>query len=212
MWGWVLGPLNTCKATVRVTSSGAQIVVVNFYIFYTFDTFLYFYTVLYMSSFCSSLCQDFVIVCYVCVLYPWRLILLSISFFLSSSLVLQVSQTHLVNKGEYSFFRESISTFQPIVLRQSYIIASCCSVTHSSITSQILTAVKSSLEQNQQQIIIKAVESAAFMLEDNLYSLLVLLPVLWFLSGCACSLINVQLVLYVCHFYCFCGCHSNVSH
>ena len=47
-----------------------------------------------------------------------KLILLSISFFLSSSLVLQVSQTHLVNKGEYSFFRESISTFQPIVLRQ----------------------------------------------------------------------------------------------
>ena len=40
------------------------------------------------------------------------------SMFLSSSLVLQVSQTHLVNKGEYSFFRESISTFQPIVLRQ----------------------------------------------------------------------------------------------
>ena len=37
--------------------------------FYTFDTFLYFYTFLYMSSFCSSLCQDFVIVCYVCVLY-----------------------------------------------------------------------------------------------------------------------------------------------
>ena len=37
---------------------------------------------------------------------------------MSSSLVLQVSQTHLVNKGEYSFFRESISTFQPIVLRQ----------------------------------------------------------------------------------------------
>ena len=105
---------NTCKATVRVTSSGAQIVVVNFYIFYTFDTFLYFYTFLYMSSFCSSLCQDFVIVCYVCVLYPRRLILLSIYFFLSSSLVLQVSSF----KGEYSFFRESISTFQPIVLRQ----------------------------------------------------------------------------------------------
>ena len=39
---------NTCKATVRVTSSGAQIVVVNFYIFYTFDTFLYFYTFLYI--------------------------------------------------------------------------------------------------------------------------------------------------------------------
>ena len=31
---------------------------------------------------------------------------------------LQISQTHLVNKGEYSLFRESISTFQPIVLRQ----------------------------------------------------------------------------------------------
>ena len=40
----MLGPRNTSKATVRVTSSGAQIVVVNFYIFYTFDTFLYFYT------------------------------------------------------------------------------------------------------------------------------------------------------------------------
>ena len=39
-------------------------------------------------------------------------------FFLSSSIVLQVSQTHLVDKGEYAFFRESISTFQPIVLRQ----------------------------------------------------------------------------------------------
>ena len=39
-------------------------------------------------------------------------------FFLSSSLVVQVSQTHLVNKVEYSFFRESISTFKPIVLRQ----------------------------------------------------------------------------------------------
>ena len=36
----------------------------------------------------------------------------------TKSVKLQVSQTHLVNKGEYSFFRESISTFQPIVLRQ----------------------------------------------------------------------------------------------
>ena len=36
------------------------------------------------------------------------------------------------------------------------------------ITAQILTAVKSSLEQNQQQIITKAAESAASMIEDNL--------------------------------------------
>ena len=36
------------------------------------------------------------------------------------------------------------------------------------ITAQILTAVKSSLEKNQQQIITKAAESAASMLEDNL--------------------------------------------
>ena len=39
-----------CKATVRVTSFGAQIVVVNFYIFYTFDTFLYFDTFFFMSE------------------------------------------------------------------------------------------------------------------------------------------------------------------
>ena len=36
------------------------------------------------------------------------------------------------------------------------------------ITAQILTAIKSSLEQNQQQIIAKAAESAASTLEDNL--------------------------------------------
>ena len=59
-----------CKATVRVTSSGAQIVVVNFYILILLIPFYIFYTFLYMSSFCSSLCQDFVIVCYLCVLYP----------------------------------------------------------------------------------------------------------------------------------------------
>ena len=137
MWGWVLELRNTCKATVRVTSSGAQIVVVNFYIFYTFDTFLYYYTFLYMSSFCSSLCQDFVIVCYVCVLYPWRLILLSISFFLSSSLVLQVSQTHLVNRENIHSLE---SQFQPN-LKTSYIIAACCSVTHSSLTRKILKLI-----------------------------------------------------------------------
>ena len=112
----MLGSRNTCKATVRVTSSGAQIVVVNFYIFYTFDTFLYFYTFHVQFLFViMSRFRD----CVLCLcIVPMKVNFIIYFIFLVSSLVLQVSQTHLVNKGEYSFFRESISTFQTIVLRQ----------------------------------------------------------------------------------------------